>query len=72
MTIQVTPAFVTFFVFIVGYMVASIWWAATLTATIKSLNDKLDRIDKDFTKQEGQITALWRKYDEMNAKIGAA
>ena len=71
-TIQLTPTFVTFFIFVTGYMVASIWWAATLTAAVKGMTEKLERAEREHVKNENRIDAVFRRVDEMKARLEAA
>lgn len=48
---------------------ATVKWGAHVTASIDSVKDSLIRIDKELEKRDAQITAIWKRIDEIKDLI---
>lgn len=67
--IQIGWAGIGVIVAILVHAGASIWWASKITAQIGNLNDNLLRMDKELAKRDDQISAAWKKIDDINNRI---
>ena len=54
---------------IIGHGAATVWFAATLSANIKELGGSVVRIEKELEKRDSQITAIWKRIDDLRDLI---
>lgn len=48
---------------------ASIWWASRITSKVESVDSNLSRLDKELEKRDTQISAIWKRIDEIRDMI---
>ena len=54
---------------VLGHAGTTIWWGANMTSKLGTLNDNLNRIDKELEKRDTQISAIWKRLDEVRDLI---
>jgi len=69
MNFPITPGLIMVLIAIISHAVASVWWAAKMTAGFDNLRSSLDRIDRELEKRDIQIEAIWKKVDAVQEKV---
>ena len=69
MSVELSVPFIGLIIAILLHAFATIWWASKITNQITTLNSSLDRIDKELAKRDIQISALWKRLDEVRDLI---
>ena len=62
-------AFITLGIFMIGQLGTFIWWMATVTTTLKGIDEDLKSnfkyIEKESEKREKEMSAMWQRIDEL-------
>ncbi len=69
MMIQLSWAMIGLIGAVLAHAGTTIWWAAKVTTKMDLLTVSLDRIDKELEKRDIQISALWKRIDEVRDLI---
>jgi hypothetical protein len=56
---------------ILGHIFTTIWWAATITANLKTITVSLDKISLADSKNDDAHKALWREHDLLKNRVTA-
>ena len=57
---------------VIAHAVATIWWAATMTANLRGVRDEVARLNNELTKRDVQIESLGKRFDELKEKLWTA
>lgn len=49
----------------------SVWWASKITAQIDNLAKCLDKMDFELGKRDTQISAAWKRIDQLGNRVTA-
>ena len=73
MEVQFTWASIGVIIAVLSHGVFTVWSAATFKATISTKLDNLvnamQKMDKELEKRDTQISAVWKRVDELNARV---
>lgn len=69
MSVDITWAGLGVVLAILIHGAASVWWASKITNQIGHLNMNLVRLDKELEKRDTQISAAWRRIDDINNRV---
>ena len=70
MNLNLSWELITLILAVLGHAFATVKWGASITVSIKSMTESLLRIDRELEKRDQQITALWKRLDEVRDMIG--
>lgn len=56
---------------ILGHIVATVWWAATITEKLKSIGEALRSIASADEENEATHKLLWKRQDELGNRLTA-
>jgi hypothetical protein len=48
---------------------ATVWWAAKVTTKMDNLTTSLVKIDRELEKRDTQISAIWKRIDEVRDMV---
>ena len=69
MTIELSWAAGAIILSVIAHAVTTIRASAKLEAKVEIMTQSLERIDKELEKRDIQITALWRRVDDLRDMI---
>jgi len=69
MELQLTVQGVAVIIAILSHAGATIWWASKVAARLDNLYTGLMRMDKELEKRDTQISAIWKRLDEVRDLI---
>lgn len=56
---------------ILGHIVTTVWWAATITEKLKSIGEALRSIASSDEENEATHKLLWKRQDELGNRLTA-
>lgn len=48
---------------------STIWWAAKVTASLDSINNRIGTLDREMEKRDNQLERVWARVDELRDMI---
>lgn len=71
MSFEITGIGLTVLISIVLHGFSSVWWASKITSEIWHINKSIDLLGKELIKRDDQISALWKKVDNLSGRVSA-
>ena len=62
---------ITLIIVVLGHIVATVWWAATITANLKNIKDTLVVISNNDSENGKMHALLWKRQDELGNRVTA-
>jgi len=69
MDLHLTVQGIAVIVAILGHAGATVWWASKVAARLDNLYVGLMRMDRELEKRDTQISAIWKRLDEVRDMI---
>ena len=54
---------------ILGHIVTTVWWAATITANLKNIGQTILNLSKNNTENENTHKLLWKRQDDLGTRV---
>lgn len=69
MSIEISWVGVAVVISILAHAFATIRYAVRIGVQLENLNDSIRRLDKELEKRDIQISAIWKKLDDIKEKV---
>lgn len=56
---------------ILSHAGGTIWWMSKVNTTLTFIREDFKSLDEDIKKKDSQVTTIWSKIDNINARLSA-